>query len=215
MCMVVVRPMASILSYLQDPEIVAKFQRACGVIRVNLTHADAAGATPPDVVPNGIVTKRRADSSKQALKNGAGKSHSEKDNSHASNERQTEVVDYKISNFVLHYLFHFSANLGNEIFYMTFLPFWFWNIDGCVGRRLTTFWCIFMYVGQALKDVLQIPRPASPPVIQLEKRYALEYGMPSTHAMVGAGIPFSIYFLTRERYIVSVHDVCCISFMNF
>jgi len=61
-----------------------------------------------------------------------------------------------------------------------------------------------MYIGQATKDIVKLPRPASPPVIQLEKQYALEYGMPSTHAMVGAGIPFAVFFLTKERYIVSV-----------
>ena len=115
-----------------------------------------------------------------------------------------QSLDYEVTNRFLYYLFHFGANLGNEIFYITFFPFWFWNIDGCVGRQLCTFWCIFMYLGQATKDIVKLPRPASPPVVQLEKRYALEYGMPSTHAMVGAGMPFAIFFLTKERYIVSV-----------
>jgi len=64
-----------------------------------------------------------------------------------------------------------------------------------------------MYAGQALKDILKIPRPSAPPVVRLERRYALEYGMPSTHAMVGAGMPFSIYFLTAERYNVRIDQL--------
>ena len=185
--------MASLISYLQDAETVAKFQRLCGIVRSDMSveqHDD----------------ERAVDSHCSFL--------NEDVNGYPSTKIRTPLhtarhsLNYEVTNRFLYYLFHFGANLGNEIFYMTFFPFWFWNIDGCVGRQLCTFWCIFMYLGQATKDVVQLPRPASPPVIQLEKRYALEYGMPSTHAMVGAGIPFAIFFLTKERYIVSVSVLC-------
>jgi len=198
--------MASVLSYLHDPETVAKFQRLCGIVvqsnmfaerrederavdgRCSSMDKDINGFPPvKSRTPSALLDRTDVTTtSRQLLHTG----------------RQS--VDYKITNSFLYYLFHFGANLGNEIFYMTFFPFWFWNIDGCIGRQLCTFWCIFMYFGQATKDIVKLPRPASPPVIQLEKRYALEYGMPSTHAMVGAGIPFAIFFLTKERYIVSV-----------
>jgi sphingosine-1-phosphate phosphatase 1 len=42
--------------------------------------------------------------------------------------------------------------------------------------------------------------PAMPPVVQLESKWALEYGMPSTHAMVGLSVPFSILVFTYGRY---------------
>jgi sphingosine-1-phosphate phosphatase 1 len=109
-------------------------------------------------------------------------------------------VTYTVDNKVLFYLFHFAASFGNEIFFITFFPFWFWNVDGYVGRRLCMFWALFMYLGQGTKDVLKIPRPASPPVIRMELRYELEYGTPSTHAMMGAGIPFTLWLLTLGRY---------------
>lgn len=115
-----------------------------------------------------------------------------------------ETDEYIITNKPLYYLFNFGANLGNEIFYITFFPFWLWNIDSFVGRRVCIFWALFMYLGQVTKDLLKIPRPASPPVIRMEKIYALEYGMPSTHAMVGAGFPFSILLLTWQRYVVII-----------
>ena len=126
----------------------------------------------------------------------------------AKEQKNKFVTDeYIVTNKLYYYLFHFGANLGNEIFYITFYPFWIWNIDGFVGRRVCIFWALFMYFGQATKDILKMPRPAAPPVMRMEKLYALEYGMPSTHAMVGAGFPFTILYLTWQRYIVSF-DVC-------
>ena len=123
---------------------------------------------------------------------------------YAASQKNKFVTDeYIVTNRFFYYLFHFGANLGNEIFYITFYPFWIWNIDGFVGRRVCIFWALFMYCGQATKDILKIPRPAAPPVMRMEKLYALEYGMPSTHAMVGAGFPFSILLLTWQRYVVS------------
>ena len=112
---------------------------------------------------------------------------------------------YVINNVFLFYLFHFGASIGNEIFYIIFFPFWFWNIDGYVGRRICVFWCIFMYLGQITKDIVRWPRPSVPPVFRMEKRYSLEYGMPSTHSMVGAGLPFTILLLTMNRYVVGIH----------
>ena len=34
-----------------------------------------------------------------------------------------------------------------------------------------------------MKDIIRWERPSMPTVIQLESKWALEYGMPSTHAM--------------------------------
>ncbi|ELT88124.1 hypothetical protein CAPTEDRAFT_35049, partial [Capitella teleta] len=125
-----------------------------------------------------------------------------------------------ITNQFLDILFHFGASLGNELFYITFYPFWLWNVDGFVGRRICVFWGIFMYLGQMAKDVVRWPRPPSPPVFKLEKRYALEYGFPSTHAMVGAGMPFGILYLTSQRYIYDfdqalIFTICWCSIVCF
>lgn len=112
-------------------------------------------------------------------------------------------VSFKIRNRFLYYLFSLGSALGNETFYCFFFSYWIWNIDGFVCRRLVLIWAMLMYIGQAIKDIVCWPRPESPPVAKLEKRYELEYGMPSTHAMVGFAIPFSMLVLTAERYIVS------------
>ncbi|KAK6640491.1 hypothetical protein RUM44_012186 [Polyplax serrata] len=90
--------------------------------------------------------------------------------------------DYVIENKFWYYLFLIGTNLGDEIFYASFIPFWFWNIDGAVGRRVVLVWTIVMYIGQGVKDIIKWPRPTHP-AKRLQKKWAEEYGMPSTHAM--------------------------------
>lgn len=61
-----------------------------------------------------------------------------------------------------------------------------------------------MYVGQAMKDVLKLPRPTSPPVVKLEKRVDAEYGLPSTHAMAATAISFTLLFSAPSRIKVRI-----------
>lgn len=224
--------MESFFGFLTDPDAVAKFQALCGIVRVDAngrcvskecsaedptsgfsdSHAKDGDDSDNGVIYRPQTSRKTAKMVPSDNKLGTICSDSVSDqqnarsyilNSGDSQSKGEHIDDYIITNKFLYYLFHFGANLGNEIFYIIFFPCWFWNIDGFVGRRLCIFWCIFMYVGQALKDIIKIPRPSSPPVVQIEKRYALEYGMPSTHAMVGTGIPFAMFFMTKERYNVS------------
>lgn len=58
---------------------------------------------------------------------------------------------------------------------------------------------VVMYVGQAMKDVLKLPRPPSPPVVKLEKRVDAEYGLPSTHAMAATAISFTLLLSAPSR----------------
>lgn len=126
----------------------------------------------------------------------------EEDNT--ASEAEPEENAYRIKDrfwcHLLYHLFFFATSLGGELFYSVFFCFWSWNVDGAVLRRVMVIWMITMYIGQALKDILKVPRPASPPVIRLDPRWQLEYGLPSTHAMVGAAMPFSILILTLNRY---------------
>ncbi|NXV82017.1 SGPP2 phosphatase, partial [Atlantisia rogersi] len=107
---------------------------------------------------------------------------------------------YIVKNYFYYYLFKFSAALGEEIFYITFLPFIYWNIDHSVSRRMIIIWSIVMYIGQVSKDILKWPRPLSPPVVKLELRTVAEYGMPSTHAMAATAISFSFLIATVNQY---------------
>lgn len=113
-------------------------------------------------------------------------------------DKSDEHKAITITNKVWYYLFLIGTELGDELFYACFIPFWFWNIDGYVGRRFVFVWASLMYVGQALKDILRCPRPPKP-VVKLQVKWGAEYGLPSTHAIVGISIPFSILMYTMER----------------
>jgi hypothetical protein len=67
--------------------------------------------------------------------------------------------------FFLHGKFSFEIEIISYFFFRRI-----WNVDGCVARKIAILWAFFMYMGQATKDILRIPRPSSPPAIQLEKR---------------------------------------------
>ncbi|KAG7466258.1 hypothetical protein MATL_G00162970 [Megalops atlanticus] len=108
--------------------------------------------------------------------------------------------EFLIENKFLYYLFTFGTELGNELFYITFFPFFMWNVDAYVCRRLIVVWVWVMYLGQCTKDVIRWSRPASPPVVKVEMFYNSEYSMPSTHAMSGTAIPFELFLLTYGRW---------------
>ncbi|KAJ8982898.1 hypothetical protein NQ317_004328 [Molorchus minor] len=128
------------------------------------------------------------------------------------NEYNPQKNNFTITNKFWYYLFVFGTALGDESFYSAFIPFWFWNIDGAVGRRVVLVWTIVMYIGQGIKDVLCWPRPG-PPVVRLQNKWALEYGMPSTHAMVGVSIPFSVLLYTMNRYQYNVAIGLCVAIL--
>ncbi|XP_062902287.1 sphingosine-1-phosphate phosphatase 1 [Mobula hypostoma] len=126
--------------------------------------------------------------------------HKKKPRRRNSLNEEAAGAEFIIRNRLLYYLFSLGTELGNELFCITFFPFWLWNIDPYVGRRLIVIWVWVMYLGQCTKDIIRWPRPSSPPVIKVEIFYDSEYGMPSTHAMSGTAIPFSLFFLTCGRW---------------
>ncbi|OTF76193.1 sphingosine-1-phosphate phosphohydrolase-like protein, partial [Euroglyphus maynei] len=110
---------------------------------------------------------------------------------------------YRIRNYLWYYLFSFGARLGYEVFYALSFSYLYWNLDSFICRQLMLIWAILMYTGQALKDIIRIPRPNGPNILILEPQYALEYGMPSTHAMLAAMVPVTLYSLLHNRYQIS------------
>lgn len=51
-----------------------------------------------------------------------------------------------------------------------------------------------------MKDVIQWPRPSCPPAIRVQSKWSLEYGMPSTHAMIAVAIPMASILFTIDKY---------------
>ncbi|XP_076239074.1 sphingosine-1-phosphate phosphatase 2 [Calliopsis andreniformis] len=206
---------SEIVEFLKDASLVAKIQKIFGVNihygkyinhlydeRLNETHDNNFQKFEHDL--NNSVLNRGE--SKENGHNSIDKKLVNAASTCASSNNQhlltiAENSNYTINNYFWYYLFLFGTELGDEIFYSTFIPFWFWNIDGAVGRRVVLVWCIIMTTGQILKDVIRWPRPACPPAVRLQAKWAEEYGMPSTHAMIGISIPFSVVLFTMNRYI--------------
>ncbi|XP_072485530.1 sphingosine-1-phosphate phosphatase 1 isoform X2 [Notamacropus eugenii] len=211
--------LAALLLCLRDPQKVASFQRLCGVEepRRPAGAPEETGGSDPEraAIPEGGGSKLRACGARNGVRNGlpeatatatAGEleSHKTLQNRVPGLRRNSltgeEGEAYGVRNWPLFYLFSLGTELGNELFYITFFPFWIWNLDALVGRRLVIMWVLVMYLGQCAKDVIRWPRPASPPVVKLEVFYNSEYSMPSTHAMSGTAIPLTLVLLTYGRW---------------
>uniref|UniRef100_A0A3B3YH96 Sphingosine-1-phosphate phosphatase 1 n=1 Tax=Poecilia mexicana TaxID=48701 RepID=A0A3B3YH96_9TELE len=199
-----------------NPHLVARFQLICG-IRGTLSEPVPADSSTSDSCSMG-VQRRIADVTdprklkhdmEDAPPNGAalspgGESVAVRGSTLKPLRRNSLTgeagQEFVIENRFLFYLFTFGTELGNELFYIIFFPFIMWNVDAFVSRRLIMVWVWVMYVGQCTKDVIGWPRPASPPVVKVEMFYNSEYSMPSTHAMSGTAIPFSLFFMTHGRW---------------
>ena len=129
---------------------------------------------------------------------------SDSDNGMSKSDSRPRLTPHIVRNRVLYYVFKFASLGGDEAFYLTALPFFFWNIDGLVMRHTVMVWSIAMYLGQATKDVLRWPRPPSPPVVRLETDFAEEYSWPSTHAVAGTTLPFMVGYTLLCRYQVKL-----------
>ncbi len=199
--------MAEMFKNLADPHYVLKFQNLCGLKRGNssVSLKDSYLAAQNG---HGLKSRRDAKScqnqrvQEEKERYTGGGIYSDDSLTRESFSDQPEgELQY---NLYIHSLYFFGSGLGDEIFYLTFFPLLFWNWDEYMMRRLVVLWVFGMYIGQGLKDVLRWPRPASPPVIVVEKKYESEYGMPSTHAIVGSIVPFSLVFFSYGRYEVGI-----------
>lgn len=170
---------------LQHPDKVARFQRLCGVGEAVQKHSE-------EIVANGREHQELRHRPPKDRVWGKG----QRRNSLTGEEGQPFVI----RNRALYYLFTLGTELGNELFCISFFPFWIWNVDPYVGRRLIIVWVWVMYLGQCTKDLVRRPRPSSPPVLKLEVFYNSEYSMPSTHAMSGTAIPLSVLLLSYGRW---------------
>ncbi|KAJ4929092.1 hypothetical protein JOQ06_004712 [Pogonophryne albipinna] len=203
-------------NYLQDPRHVARFQKVCGVkgtFPVKPSEPDRGESEPESPV----LRKRGPDSSVVNGASGDAKGMQgditagpeapsvDPDTTRAKPLRKNSLTgdvgqEFLIHNKFLFYLFTFGTELGNEMFFIVFFPFLFWNIDALVSRRLIVVWAWNLFVGQSTKDMVRWSRPASPPVVKVEVFYNSEYSMPSTHAMTGTAIPFCLFMLTYGRW---------------
>lgn len=185
------------LRNLGKDENVVKFQKLCGLSWDYNNDEPGSSWSTEEEYNSSIGLKNKYN--RTGSSSSSSDFSSSDDNEYDKNTLGQNAIKYECNNFI-HKLFMFGAELGNELFYITFLPFIFWNVDDYIARRLIMLWVFNMYTGQGLKDILCWPRPKSPPVLRLETNYAAEYGMPSTHAIAGSIIPFGLVYFSYGRF---------------
>ncbi|KAM6988174.1 sphingosine-1-phosphate phosphatase 2 [Tautogolabrus adspersus] len=186
--------MLELLAYLHDSELVARFQRRCGLFVVDSTN-HSQGSTPSHLTG----TPDHADKPRERRLDRQDKNSNDTHKGNGCASVGCSQPQYEVRNLILHYVFLLSAGLGHEVFYITCLPCIHWNLDPFLCRRLVNMWTVVMYIGQVMKDLLKLPRPLSPPVVKLETRVDAEYGLPSTHAMAATAISFTLLLSAPSR----------------
>lgn len=115
-------------------------------------------------------------------------------------EEEANIIYYEITNYFWFLVFTIGTSLGDETLLAPVFAFVILNLDGGVGRKALLVYSLMMYIGQGIKDTVRWPRPQMPPVVQMERKWALEYGMPSTHSMVGLAVPATVVYVTMGKY---------------
>lgn len=154
---------------------------------------NAAGDVEPEECPAALIN---APSGREAEGDSKGRVKPLRRNSLTGDVGQEFIIE----NRFLFYLFTIGTELGNEMFFIVFFPFLMWNVDPYVSRQLIVVWAWVLFFGQSTKDLVRWTRPPSPPVVKVEVFYNTEYSMPSTHAMSGTALPFSLFMLTCSRW---------------
>lgn len=145
--------MLSFVEFLKRPELVVTVQEWFGVEYIDsVDESDASESDSCDHSP--LNKQRRLDANTKFVDCDQTNTRSNRKlDTNASSAFSKDELDrgYRITNKFWYYLFVFGTELGDEIFYATMIPFWLWNIDGAVGRRVVFLWSMVMYIGQSLK----------------------------------------------------------------
>ncbi|XP_028586891.2 sphingosine-1-phosphate phosphatase 2 isoform X2 [Podarcis muralis] len=130
------------MACLLDSQPVARFQRCCGLFPASEGAAEQAGKMgngSPLHLPAGDVANGRSSPAKQ-------RAHPPAPGA-ASNGWKDCSQEYVVKNYFYYYLFRISAAMGQEVFYITFLPFSYWSINPYVARRLILMWSYPLELG--------------------------------------------------------------------
>lgn len=135
----------NMIDYLKDPLLVVKVQNFFGVIY----NKKSVPVNECEVVHSERLEREKEnfDLTHKRIPSNTSSSSSSYD---TDTSAEVDEVECHIENKFWYYLFVIGTALGDEIFYATFIPFWFWNIDGAVGRRVVLVWTIVMYIGNSL-----------------------------------------------------------------
>eukprot|EP00117_Sycon_ciliatum_P029916 scpid72671/ scgid2597/ Sphingosine-1-phosphate phosphatase 1; Sphingosine-1-phosphatase 1 len=155
-------------------------------------HANASNGHSVDVQSNGNGRNGTVSPS-------ANCSHTADDATQQDTQQPKTKIIHKYP--VVKAIFHMASMVGEEEFFIAFLPIMFWNFDFFVGRRVVLLWFFTMYLGTALKDKIQWERP-DPAIVLREANdeHCQEFGMPSTHTTSGAILAWGLIYVSYFRY---------------
>jgi hypothetical protein len=68
---------------------------------------------------------------------------------------ENEQCFYAIENKLVYWFFLFITHMGNEVFYITFLPTLVWFYAEKTMLLTCLSWALIMYLGQATKDIIK------------------------------------------------------------
>jgi len=192
---------ATLVRYLRDPRLVAKFQSYCGIQIVLPCESERSEQPTDDSKIHKSTNGYHCNKNYNIVRHDATRWFGRHRTVHSNTKEESPKITVQTM-AIIDFFFRFATELGYEPFYITVIPFFIWNIDSFVGRQAVLLWSISMYTGQALKPLIRWKRPASPPVIRLEHNPILEqeYGFPSTHSIVSTILPFYTLYLTQGRY---------------
>jgi membrane-associated phospholipid phosphatase len=94
--------------------------------------------------------------------------------------------------------------LGEELFYILFIPLSAWVISTQFAAHITILLAMSVGIGNILKNFFLIPRPPHPPVwahTESEK----DHGLPSTHTMTAITLPW--YFIVFHHYLEPIYPI--------
>ncbi|KAG0489134.1 hypothetical protein HPP92_007945 [Vanilla planifolia] len=104
-------------------------------------------------------------------------------------------------------------------FYTGFIPLLFWSGHSKLGRQTTLLIAFCDYIGNSIKDAVSAPRPGCPPVRRVtatedEKENAMEYGLPSSHALNTVCLSgFLLYYVMKSGH--TMDDITLFTGLSF
>lgn len=98
------------------------------------------------------------------------------------------------------------ASLGSENFYILILPVIYWCIDASLGRHLSLFVLLSLWVNSALKVSLKRPRPymVSTDINVPKGAVDIGYGLPSGHAQTAVTLWGAVAVELKRRWLTIV-----------
>lgn len=143
------------IEYLKDPQLVANFQQYFGVRPPSYYPSSNNKCSLDDWDDDDIFQSKKSKGSNAFSQGDSSFIKQRSKTSYCQNDVKSshDLEDEVGSKNVIHnkfwyFLFSFGTALGDEAFYAFSFCFWFWNIDGAVGRRVVYVWAILMYIGK-------------------------------------------------------------------